>query len=116
MITKETARRIYNCYSQLENIEQLKKDMAEEVQKVRQREAEREKEGGFTKPIPEHDFGKFGNGMQLGVPDGYSSSMRIFNISPELAIQVMDEHKKALLKEMDSLKAIANIEMTVDDI
>lgn len=115
MITKETARRIYNCYSQLENIEQLKKDMAEEVQKVREREAEREKDH-FAKPIPENDFGKFGRGMQLGVPDGFSSSMRIFDISPELAIQVMDEHKKTLLKEMDSLKAIANIEMSVDDI
>lgn len=114
MITKETARRIYNCYTQIEAIDKLKKEMAEEIERVREREKEREKKESY-RPIPENDFGRFGKGLQMGVPDGYSSSMRIFNISPELGIKVMDEHKKHLLDEMETLKAIANVEMTSDE-
>ena len=38
--------------------------------------------------------------------------MRIFNISPELGIKVMDEQRKTLEKEMETLEAIANVEMT----
>ena len=34
MITKETARRIYNCYQQIEEIDRLKKEMLEEVEKI----------------------------------------------------------------------------------
>ena len=111
MITKETARQIFNCYSQMEAIEKLKKDMAEEVQKVREREEKRKMEKPFEEPIPEGSFGKFGKGMQLGIPEGIGHSMRIFNISPELAIKVMDEHLETLKKEMDTLEAVANVEM-----
>ena len=112
MITKETARQIYNCYTQIETIDQLKKDMADEVTKAREREAEYKEKHPFEEPIPEKDFGKFGEGMQLGVPNGISSSMRIFNISPELAVKVMDEQRKTLEKKMETLEAIANVEMT----
>lgn len=112
MITKETARQIYNCYTQIETIDQLKKDMADEVTKAREREAEYKEKHPFEEPIPEKGFGKFGKGMQLGVPNGISSSMRIFNISPELAVKVMDEQRKTLEKKMETLEAIANVEMT----
>lgn len=64
MITKETARRIYNCYQQIEEIDRLKKEMLEEVEKTRKREAE------SHEPIPDSPFGRFGKGMQLGIPDG----------------------------------------------
>ena len=111
MITKETARQIYNCFAQIETIDQLKKDMADEVTKAREREAEYKEKHPFEEPLPE-SFGKFGKGMQLGVPDGISTSMRIFNISPELAVKVMDEHRKTLEKKMETLEAIANVEMT----
>lgn len=86
--------------------------MADEVTKAREREAKRKEEHPFEAPIPENDFGKFGKGMRLGVPDGISTSMRVFNISPELAIKVMDEQRKTLEKEMVTLEAIANVEMT----
>lgn len=112
MITKETARQIYNCYTQIEAIDKLKEDMADEVTKAREREAKRKEEHPFEDPIPANDFGKFGKGMQLGVPNGISTSMRIFNISPELAIKVMDEQRKTLEKKMETLEAIANVEMT----
>ena len=111
MITKKTAREIYNCYTQLEAIDKLRKEMAEEVEKVRKRNEEALEKSSFERPIPENDFGRFGKGMQLGVPDGVSSSMRLFNISPELAIAVMDEQRKVLEEKMKTLEAIVKVEM-----
>lgn len=113
MITKETARLIYNCYSQMEAIDNLKKEMLNEVHRIQEKRKEAKK--SFEEPIPEKDgnFGRFGRGCQLGVPDGSSfSSMRIFNISPELAISVMDEQKEVLIRKMRDLEAIANLEMS----
>lgn len=112
MITKETARQIFNCYTQIETIDQLKKDMADEVTKAREREAEYKEKHLFEEPLPEKGFGKYGKGMQLGVPNGIGSSMRIFNISPEIAVKVMDEQRKTLEKEMKTLEVIADVEMT----
>ena len=37
MITKETARQIYNCYQQIEEIGKIKSDMCDEVEKARER-------------------------------------------------------------------------------
>lgn len=108
MITKETARRIYNCHQQLEEIAKIKEDMRNEIEKAR------EQEKNDTQPIAERGcgFGKYGKGMQLGVPDGISSSMRIFNISPEIAIQVMDEQEQALKRTLNELEAVAKIELS----
>lgn len=111
MITKETARQIYNCYQQIEEIGKIKSDMCDEVEKARER-AEKDHH-----PIAEKEssFGKYGKGMQLGVPDGICSSMRIFNISPEIAIQVMDEQLGVLKRRLQELKAIAKIELEAND-
>ncbi len=38
MITKETARKIFNCHQQIEEIDKLKKEMLDEVNKQRERE------------------------------------------------------------------------------
>lgn len=107
MITKETSRQIYNCHRQLEEIATIKKNMLEEVEKIQKKEKEE------RRPISERDstFGKYGKGMQLGIPDGFSSSMRIFNISPEIAIQVMDEQEQVLKRKLNELEAIAKIEL-----
>lgn len=35
MITKETARRIFNCHQQIEEIDKLKQEMLEEVENQR---------------------------------------------------------------------------------
>lgn len=104
MITKETAREIYNCYQQIDIIEKTKLQMLEEIKRIREKK-EREE------PIPENDFGRFGKGMQLGIPDGYGSSMRVYNISPELGISVMDEQAKELKKRLKELGVIARLEM-----
>lgn len=37
MITKETARQIYNCHQQIEEIGKIKSDMCEEVEKATSR-------------------------------------------------------------------------------
>jgi hypothetical protein len=106
MITKETARRIYNCYQQIEEIDKLKEEMLTEIEKVRENE-----EKNNDKPIPESSFGRFGKGMQLGVPDGLHSSMRVFNISPTIGLKVMDEQREKLEKDMRELETIARLEL-----
>lgn len=108
MITKETARRIYNCYQQIEEIDRLKKEMLEEVEKAMKREAE------SHEPIPDSPYGRFGKGMQLGVPDGVCSSMRIFNISPSIGVKVMDEQLDKLKNELIDLETIARLELLKD--
>lgn len=106
MITKETARDVYNCYVQIEAVEKLKEDMLKEVNRVR------ELQKNQTQPIPEKDtgFGRFGKGLQLGVPNG--SSMRLYDISPVLAVAVMDEQKKNLEQRLLELKTIIKLEMS----
>lgn len=108
MITKETAREIYNCYQQIEEIDKIKSDMVEEIEKARKREEEK------NGPIPENggSFGKYGKGMQLGIPDGCCSSMRIFSISPTIGLMVMDEQKSNLEKRLRELETIAKLEMS----
>jgi len=106
MITKETARRIYNCYQQIEEIDKLKEEMLEEVERVRKSEAER------REPIPDNPYGRFGKGMQLGVPNGMTSSMRVFNISPDIGVKVMDEQREKLEKNLRELETIARLELS----
>ncbi|RHJ83516.1 hypothetical protein [Parabacteroides sp. AM08-6] len=106
MITKETAREIYNCYQQIEEIDKIKSDMVKEIERAREQNEE------DNKPIPENgSFGKYGKGMQLGVPDGSFSSMRIFSISPTIGVMVMDEQKSNLEKRLRELETIAKLEM-----
>lgn len=108
MITKETARDIYNCYQQIEEIDKIKSDMVAEIERARKQNEEE------SRPIPEGNgsFGKYGKGMQLGVPDGCCSSMRIFSISPGIAVMVMDEQKRNLEKRLRELETIAKLEMS----
>lgn len=112
MITKETARRIFNCHQQIEEIDKLKKEMLEEVEK--QREVEKERD--FSKPIPENSFGRFGKGMQLGVPNNSGmSSMRIFGISPEIGFLVMEVQREKLERDLRELETIAKLELSNTD-
>jgi hypothetical protein len=107
MITKETAREIYNCYQQIEEIDNLKADIADEIRKVRER-----KERNRDEPLPNNHFGKYGHGLQLGIPDGISSSMRIFDIDPTIGICVIDAQRENLMKRLGELEAIVKIEMS----
>lgn len=83
--------------------------MLAEVEK--QREAEKNRD--HSQPIPESQFGRFGKGMQLGVPTGGSmTSMRIFGISPETGILVMDEQRQKLQQDLRELETIAKLELS----
>ena len=104
MITKETAREIYNCYQQIEEIDKLKDDMLKEIERIKKKKEE------DKNPIPtrnDNSFDRYGKGMQLGIPDsnGYSS-MRIFSISPSIGLIIMDEQR---LRELET---IAKLEMS----
>ena len=88
MITKETAREIYNCYQQIEEIDKLKDDMLKEIERIKKKKEE------DKNPIPtrnDNSFDRYGKGMQLGIPDsnGYSS-MLIFSISHSILLIIMD--------------------------
>lgn len=111
MITKETARRIFNCHQQIEEIDKLKKEMLEEVKNQRDREKNRD----LSEPIPQNSFGRFGKGMQLGVPHNGMSSMRIFGISPEIGILVMEEQRNKLERDLRELETIAKLELSNTD-
>lgn len=111
MITKETARRIFNCHQQIEEIDKLKKEMLEEVENQREREKNRD----LSEPIPENSFGRFGKGMQLGVPNNCMSSMRIFGISPEIGLLVMEEQRNKLERDLRELETIAKLELSNTD-
>ena len=111
MITKETARRIFNCHQQIEEIDKLKQEMLEEVENQREREKNRD----LSEPIPENIFGRFGKGMQLGVPNNGMSSMRIFGISPEIGFLVMEEQRNKLERDLRELETIAKLELSNTD-
>lgn len=112
MITKETARRIFNCHQQIEEIDKLKREMLEEVEKQR----ENEKNCDLSKPIPENSFGRFGRGMQLGIPSNSGmSSMRVFGISPEIGFLVMEEQRNKLERDLRELETIAKLELSNTD-
>ena len=110
MITKETAREIYNCYQQIEEIDKLKDDMLKEIERIKKKKEE------DKNPIPtrnDNSFDRYGKGMQLGIPDsnGYSS-MRIFSISPSIGLIIMDEQRSNLEKRLRELETIAKLEMS----
>lgn len=64
MITKETARQIYNCHQQLEEIANIKEDMRNEVERVREQEKKDDR------PISKRDcsFGKYGKVCNWAFP------------------------------------------------
>jgi hypothetical protein len=55
------------------------------------------------------------NLAKAGKPVCTFSSMRIFNISPEIAIQVMDEQVEVMKKRLRELNVIAKIELEAND-
>lgn len=99
MITKETAVKIWSCHEGIENAQKLINDMAEVLK------ANSEK----TAPRLSNAFGDR-VGLQLGVPSG-ESSHRIFNVNPDLAIQIIEKHIEEQQQRLTELMAIAKIEL-----
>ncbi len=96
MITKETAAKIYNCHQEIENTQKLLTDMKKAISKT-----------GETK-LQDAFGGR--KGLQLGVPSG-DTGHRLYDVSPALAVDVIEGHRQAKEKELLELRAIALIEL-----
>lgn len=96
MITKETSRRIYNAYIEIESCDKLMKDMKEALAST-----------GDTKL--NDAFGRR-NSLELGVPSG-NSGHRIFQVAPDLAVLVILAHKEKQEELLKELRSHAIIEL-----
>lgn len=99
MITKETCVKIYNCHQEIENSKKLIEDMAQLLKDDEEKQ----------NPTLYNAFGER-KGLELGVPSG-KGSHRIFNVSPLLAVKVIEDHISAQSKRLEELEAIAKIEL-----
>lgn len=100
MITKETAVRIANTYVELENSQKLIDDMGKVL--------EQDKDKQY--PNLYNAFGER-KGLQLGVPSG-EIGHRLFDVSADLAVQVIQRHIEKKQARLRELMAIAFIELT----
>ena len=98
-LTKETSLKIYNCYQQIEACDKFKKEVVERIESQKELAEKRDE------PIPVNSFTHFGRGCQMGIPSTGSStaSMSIYDISHELALLVIDAHRKTLVQKLDEL-------------
>lgn len=96
MITKETARRIYNAYSEIESCDKLMKDMKEAIAKT-----------GEPKLLDGFGHRK---GLQLGVPSG-DSGHRLFQVDPDLAVAIIERHREQQEELLNELRSHAIIEL-----
>ena len=108
-LTKETSLRIYNCFQQIDACDKFKKEVTELI------DQQKKKADECNEPIPANAYTRYGRGCQMGIPDGGSTtSMTIFGISHELALLVIDEHRKKLVQDLEELQRIAVREQSAD--
>ena len=91
MITQKTAARIWECYREIQTAEKLLNDMARLEKEYNFEPAEQKLRNAFGKK----------KNLQLGIPSG-ENSHRLFDVSPYLAVSVINAHvanKKAELIE-----------------
>ena len=97
MISKELCRQIYTCYDQIERCDKLISDMNEAIEK-----------SGSSDLLDAFGSRK---GLELGIPSG-NNSHRIVNVSPEIAIKVIIEHKEFNQRELTRLNGHAQIQIS----
>lgn len=103
MVTQETAVRIFNCYREIEAATKLLKD-------TQQAQQDNIKEGlSRDAPVIKDAFGRERN-LELGVPSG-SDSRRLFQVSPDLAIAIMQSHLAKMQAQLIELNELARIEL-----
>ncbi len=99
MITKETAREIYNHYSQIETVEELIKDLKVMMEKEKGtppkilRDDSYHPHGSIVMEVPYFQGGSFNK----------ERGSRVFNISYPSAIRVLKNHLKQLKRELNEL-------------
>lgn len=99
MITKETCVKIYNCYEQIENANELMANLAKIVKE----------DGEKQRPMLYNAFGER-KGLQLGVPSG-DSSHYLYDVNTDLGVKIIEAHKKQYEERLVELMAIAKIEL-----
>ncbi len=96
MISKETARKIFNCHGEIEKSNGLISAMKEAI-----------KEEGTTDL--KDNFGDR-RGLQLGIPSGQSGHT-LYNVPVEISIKVIEAHIEQKERQLKELMAIATIEL-----
>jgi len=99
MITKETAMKIYHCYTEIENSNGLIKDMADTLKKQEE-------------TIDPSWYNAFGErvGLEMGVPTS-SNSKRIFKVNPSMALKVLEGHIVEQTDKLENLMLKASLEL-----
>jgi hypothetical protein len=100
MITKETCVKIWNCHNEIEKSNRLIADMAEVLSHDKEK----------SPPQLHNAFGDR-QGLQLGVPSGSSDAYRLYNVSTDLAVKIIEEHIKMNENRLVELMAIAKLEL-----
>lgn len=96
MITKDTARLIFNAYVEIEKGQKL----LQEVYEALKTRGKLELKDAFGYP----------RGLELGIPSGHSST-RLFNVPEEIAIDVIERHIAGQHRELERLKEVAKLEL-----
>ena len=96
MIEKETARRIWNCYQEIESSKELVVNIKSHID-------------NDEEPTPRDCFGKRGN-YELGVPTN-NHTHRIYDVNPRLALSVVKAHMANKTNELVELNEQARIEL-----
>ncbi len=96
MITKDTARLIFNAYSEIDKGKKLLKDFKDQIKTS----GSLELKDAFGYPAE----------IQMGIPAG-PSSQRLFNVPKEIAIDVIERHIEGQKEELKRLKVVAKQEL-----
>lgn len=103
MITAETARRIWSCHKEIEHCKEL---MAAALERLKQ-----EVEGDSSKDEPEKKF----HPIEMGIPyfnrAGNDTSHRIYKLTTDLAVTVLDAHGKKMEEHLAKLMVLAQQEL-----
>lgn len=109
-LTKETAVKIYKLLlAELNYVTSLRKDVTDLIERQKVQDEKRDE------PISVNSYTRFGRDCRMGITENsMTASMRIFDISHELALLVVNEHSKKLVQDLEELQQIAVREQAAD--
>lgn len=96
IISMETAHRVWSAHREIEVATKLLADMKKEI-------------ANGSDPTPLDAFGRHRN-LQLGVPSG-DMGHRLFDVSPNLAIRIIEAHIATKERELAEACIIAKLDM-----
>jgi len=103
LITPDTARKIWSCYKEMEHCKEL---IAAAAERLRQ-----ETEGRTSRDEPERKF----HPIEMGIPyfsrEGKDTSQRIYQLTTDLAVTVLDAHLKKQEEKLRKLMMLAQQEL-----